>query len=169
MNNPYQAPASDIRLANTDTTGSSSPFSTKGRFSRLSYIAWVSIIGIVAQVFITLAMFGLDDYSNVMMTGLVTLLFQIPALIFHCIFTIRRGHDLGMKGWRIGLFLLPLVNFYFWFKRGDEGENDFGAPRPTTTIEKGFAYLSITLCVVAIIALVAVVIMFGLNPPGLRY
>lgn len=166
MNNPYQAPASDIRLAKTGTTDPSSPFSTKGRFSRLSYIAWVSIIGIVAQVFITLAMFGLADYSNAMMTGLVTLLFQIPALIFHCIFTIRRGHDLGMGGWKIGLFFLPIVNFYFWFKRGDEGENEFGAPRPTTTVEKVIAFISIILGVVAVIALVAVMVFLGQNGLG---
>ncbi len=169
MNNPYQAPASEIHLASTGTTDSDSPFSTKGRFSRLSYIAWISIIGIATQVVITFALLGLASYSNTMMTSLITLVFQIPAMICHGIFTIRRGHDLGMRGWKIGLFLLPLVNFYFWFKRGDENENDFGAPRPTTTIEKMVVLLSITLCVVAIIAIIGVVIWFGLNPSGLHF
>jgi uncharacterized membrane protein YhaH (DUF805 family) len=161
MNNPYQAPASDIRLANTGTTGPNSPFSTKGRFSRLSYIAWISIIGIAAQVFIMLAIVGLADYSNSMMTGLVTLVFQIPALICYGIFTIRRGHDLGMKGWKIGLFLLPLINFYFWFKRGDDAENAFGAPRLTTTTEQVIAFISLGLCIAGIVGIAAVVVFFG--------
>ena len=51
MNNPYQAPASDIRLTTTGKIDSSGPFSTKGRFSRLSYFAWICIIGVVAQIF----------------------------------------------------------------------------------------------------------------------
>jgi uncharacterized membrane protein YhaH (DUF805 family) len=160
MNNPYQAPASNIYLADTGAAGPNSPFSTKGRFSRLSYIAWISIIGIAAQAFITLAIFGLADYSNTMMTGLVTALFQIPALIFHAIFTIRRSHDVGKSGWWVVLFLLPLVNFYLWVKRGDEGENNFGTQRPTTTAEKIIAYISITLIAVAIIGGVFAIIAF---------
>lgn len=166
MNNPYQAPASEIHLANAGTTDPGSPFSTKGRFSRLSYIAWISIIGIAAQVLITFALLGLASYSNTMMTSLVTLVFQIPAMICHGIFTIRRGHDLGMRGWKIGLFLLPLINFYFWFKPGDDNENDFGAPRPTTSLESIIAYLSITLCVVAMIVIFAAVVFLKQNWSG---
>jgi hypothetical protein len=71
-----------------------------------------------------------------------------------------------MGGWKIGLFLLPVVNFYFWFKRGDEGENEFGAPRPTTTVEKVIAFISIILGVVAVIALVAVMVFLGQNGLG---
>ncbi|MEE9345360.1 MAG: DUF805 domain-containing protein [Methylococcales bacterium] len=160
MNNPYQAPASDIRLANTVTTDASSPFSRKGRFSRLSYIAWISIIGFAAQGFITLAMMALGQTENPMLMLAVTLLFQVPAIVCHAIFTIRRTHDIGKGGWWVALFMIPLINLYLWFKRGDDGENNFGAPRPTATFEKVIAYIFITLSIVAIIGGIVAVIAF---------
>ena len=76
------------------------------------------------------------------------------------IITIRRTHDIGKGGWWVALFMMPLINLYLWFKRGDDSENNFGAPRPTTTIEKVIAYLFITLCVVGIIGIFVALIAF---------
>ncbi len=154
MNNPYQAPASDIRLANSSQPDTSSPLSTKGRFSRLSYIAWICLAGIVSQILVSLAFFGLIDYSNPMLSGLVTLIVQLPAMALHVIFTIRRCHDINKGGWWAALFILPLINFYLWFTRGNEAENNFGSPRPTTTFEQVIAYLFISLCILGIIGIV---------------
>ncbi len=153
MNNPYQAPASDVRVSNTAQTDSSNLLSPKGRFTRLSYIAWVFIVGFIAQILIGIVMMASSSMANPMMPSLVAMIVQAPALVMNIIFTIRRCHDINKSGlWAI-VFVIPIINFYLWVKRGSEGENDFGALRPTTTAEQIIAYICIVLGIVGVIAI----------------
>jgi uncharacterized membrane protein YhaH (DUF805 family) len=160
MNNPYQTPESDIRKSSSSQQANPSPFSKDGRFSRLSYIAWITIVGFVAQALIAIIMSIMGIASSPVGLGVLNVLVQIPALICHVIFTMRRTHDFGKSRWWVALYLLPLVNFYIWFKAGDETNNEFGAPRPTTTVEKVIAYFSIAFISLAIIGLVIAAVVY---------
>ena len=59
-NNPYQTPSTDVSVQYHGETDQTSPFSPSGRFGRLSYIAWITIVGVISNIVSTIAsaMFG---------------------------------------------------------------------------------------------------------------
>lgn len=91
---------------------SDSPWSYKGRFGRLSYLAWTMILGfIVLGTVIALVIGGVMLHANFAhgIGGFVAigLLLLIPFLYFMIVFQIRRLHDLNRTGWWV---TLPLAD-----------------------------------------------------------
>jgi hypothetical protein len=48
--NPYETPQSDLAASTAGGVDETGPFDPKGRFSRLSYIAWAMLASIVINV-----------------------------------------------------------------------------------------------------------------------
>ena len=187
MTNPYSTPASDLhRDLNNGQNDTSSPFSAKGRFSRLSYLAWSLILNIIMFiVFVVIAGFagaastlltGTDP--NAMMAfytsgaGLFMLAIMLVSLVITLIFFIRRLHDINMSGWLSILLFIPLVNLIFGIyalaKKGTEGVNRFAPVRATPKWERILGIIAlvlIALYLVAIVATIVIAIIAGGNMP----
>jgi uncharacterized membrane protein YhaH (DUF805 family) len=161
--NPYQTPAADVTPQYEAGTDQSSPFSPSGRFGRLSFIAWVALIGVVynligAMVGGTEMFMPRYDASGTPVPpeiGVVPLIvlavLGLIFFVFYVIFAIRRCHDFNASGWWNLLLVLPLVNLVFmlflWLKPGDAGANVHGPPRETPGWEKVVGIIGVVLIV----------------------
>ena len=146
----------ETRLNQKDILIADSPFSPRGRFGRLSYIAWLFITSMLysCALFIVVGVAAVAmlstgagfDPSTLMMTslGMFTLvLFALTVIVFTvasiCI-CVRRLHDLNKSGWWWLLFLIPIVNIFFGIyilvAKGTAGPNNYGPQRPTEQTEK---------------------------------
>lgn len=133
-----------------------SPLSHKGRFGRLSYLAWTFIVSLlyfcallvlvaVSAVIVASSstIFSLDTLFTDGLGYLIALLFFAVIIFFMVLFinlTIRRLHDLNKSGWLCLIMLIPLVNIGFWIYvmcfKGSIGANTYGEPRATEQSEK---------------------------------
>jgi uncharacterized membrane protein YhaH (DUF805 family) len=160
--NPYQPPSTDVSAQRTGGIDQTSPFSPSGRFGRLSYIAWIVIVGFIGN-FIT-AIFGGSgpvppDIGVAVLVAIVVI--SLVSLVFYIIFSIRRCHDFNGSGWLLLLGLIPLVNvvffLYLWLKRGEEGANNYAPPRVTAGWERAVGIFGIFLIVVMFIGVIAAI------------
>ena len=163
--NPYEAPQSDIEFQDVvDEYDQSSVFSPKGRFGRLSYLAWATLITIVSWV-ITMMMVG----TSAMMSGdSMGFFFQTPlvgiitivSLVFGVIFAIRRFHDINASGWWSILVFIPLLNLIaalvLMFAPGKPQINKYGPPRITRGWEKVLGLLLPIVFIGGILAAIAI-------------
>ncbi|QUD90473.1 signal peptidase I [Phenylobacterium montanum] len=100
--------------------------SLRGRCSRAAngWFVLVSFVCFAAALLVALAA-GLPLLPTVVVTVMVL---AAPGFIF----SIRRLHDVGLSGWFILLFAVPIVGGIFsWsvvFKRGQVGANKYGDP-----------------------------------------
>lgn len=153
------------------------PFSPKGRFTRLSYLAWNAVIGLIfsfALFMICILGFGgvalanLSGYENIfthplviiaIILAVVTYIALIVAMV--CIM-IRRLHDLNKSGWLWLVMLIPFVSIFFslyiFIARGSKETNNYGPFRPTEVAEK---YIGIAYATFISIFLVLYVIFFS--------
>jgi uncharacterized membrane protein YhaH (DUF805 family) len=133
---------------------SENALSWRGRFSRLSLLAWMGLSFIVfALVVVANIMYLISKpqpQANMDLVLAISLFWpSIFAVIllsyFSFVFTIRRLHDLNLSGWLSVLVYVPIVGFVFWlyltFVRGSEGRNLFGHPRSTRLWEGLFGIL----------------------------
>lgn len=163
QSNPYASPRSDLtRPASTalDTTG---PFDPKGRFTRLSWLAWNLVLGLLgAAAVMALALAGLavlpsaDALAEPPLFMIVLMVIpQLIVIVLAWILAIRRFHDINASGWWSATLLLPLGNLIavlvLAFKRGDETANRFGPPRPTPNWERVLGIIYIVLLVVGLV------------------
>ena len=177
MANPYSTPTSDLhRDPNNDQNDTSSPFSAKGRFGRLSYLAWYLLTTILTFIVAGIAMSLTGAATSVLTAsdpnailsfytsgaGIVVLAIMLASFIVQLIFFIRRLHDINMSGWFSLLFLIPLVNLIFGIyalaKKGTEGANRFSPARVTPTWEKIVGIIALIIIVLYIIAIIAMII-----------
>lgn len=137
------------------SVGKDSPFSPKGRFGRLSYLAWMFIVGMLytCTIFIVAGVAGVAlmqvgsfspdalfqsslGYFALLLIFIVIIIFTVISI---CI-SIRRIHDLNKSGWLWLLFLIPVINIifgiYIMCAKGTEGENQYGPQRMTEQTEK---------------------------------
>lgn len=165
--NPYQPPGADVSPQFGGGTDQSSPFSPSGRFGRLSFIAWGTILGVISnlatfliggsQMFMTQYEPGvvpvMPDISYAALFGLIGIGLFLG--IFYVIFSVRRCHDVNASGWWNLLLLVPLANLIFmlflWIKRGDEDANGFGPARVTPGWEKVVGVIGIVLMVAMLV------------------
>lgn len=141
--NPYQAPSAELnRAVEAGEMDDSSVFSAKGRFGRLSYLAWAALVALVNSAFSAIPMIFIDtpDSPMYMAANILVIVVALALLVFGVIFGIRRLHDINLSGWWLLLMLVPVVNLIFAlvmvFKAGSEEANDFGPPRFTPGWEK---------------------------------
>ncbi|QIO05939.1 DUF805 domain-containing protein [Acinetobacter shaoyimingii] len=148
------------------------PLSHKGRFSRLSYLAWTFIISIIysATLFLVLGVgalalfssgagFGIENLFSSGLGYLAVFLFVIVIIAFFVLLiniTIRRLHDLNKSGWLALLMFVPLVNIgfsiYVYCFKGPAGANNYGPARPTEQAEK---YLGVIYAIFLVIVIFA--------------
>lgn len=170
MKSPYLPPESDVNLTSTDEEKDlSSPFSAKGRFGRLSYIAWNALLLTVMVILLAATMslleknillkndLDLDTYVSISL--LLISIIAISTVVIALIFLIRRLHDLDMNGWWSLVQFIPFVGgifmLYVMLKKGDEDSNRF-APARTTALWENIiggiaAILGIVFTIVAVI------------------
>lgn len=168
--NPYQTPSTDVAAQYHGETDQTSPFSASGRFGRLSFIAWGTIVGVISNI--VSASFGgsemlvpsFDSQGMPIPPDIngpalaVIAIVSLICLVFFVIFLIRRCHDFNGSGWLSLIALIPLVNLvfflYLWLKRGDEGANNYGPPRVTPGWEKVLGLIGVVLMVVVLVLVV---------------
>lgn len=171
MANPYETPSSDPTRPETGEIDTTSPLSPKGRFARLSYIAWYMVITIISYIVMFAVggafMMTATDPNQIMeffssAGGILYIVVSIAVTIIFVIFSIRRLHDLNKTGWLMLLILIPLINIifmlYLLIAKGDEGTNRFGGYRPTPTWERILGYIGIGVFVLALVGIVFAII-----------
>ncbi|WP_173911782.1 DUF805 domain-containing protein [Acinetobacter sp. Marseille-Q1618] len=157
------------------------PFSWRGRFSRLSYLAWMggmTIIAICTFAFdffrlfknssqINLSVLSMDGlFGSFTLAFLPSIIFLVLSLYPAFVFVIRRLHDLNQSGWWSILIFVPVLSFilylYLMFFKGDEKRNSYGHPRETYLWE-GFLGGIVGLILIAfmMISVVAVFLPMG--------
>jgi uncharacterized membrane protein YhaH (DUF805 family) len=179
--NPYQSPQTDVTappMGGVDQTG---PFDPKGRFGRLSYIAWYFALSVAAYaVMIVIALVfgvgvGLMGTQSETAGGIVGgaagffyFAFIIAMLVVGIIFFIRRLHDIDLSGWWTLLALVPIVNAIFGIfalvKAGTPGANRFGPPRETRGWEKVVGIIGVVLFVLSLVVTVVAAVFLAMNP-----
>lgn len=148
------------------------PLSMKGRFGRLSFIAWsaflyfIFLFGSIALGLsidiVNISTHSMDPNWLISLQGLASIVVLAMVLVyvyFALVVTVRRLHDMNRSGWWALLFLLPLVNIFVWlyivFGSGDRGTNQYG-PAPMTLLwEKILAWLMIILTLLSLLGSIA--------------
>jgi uncharacterized membrane protein YhaH (DUF805 family) len=158
-NDPYQAPGAqvyDVAAEGADETG---PFSPSGRFGRLSYLAWTSLVGVVFNI-ITIVFAGglvaMQDGNAAGGTMALLVVISLAAIVVYVLFGIRRLHDINASGLWLLLFLVPIANLVLGlmmlFKAGTVGANNFGPARITRTWEKVVGIICIVFMALGLVA-----------------
>lgn len=150
------------------------PLSAKGRFARLAYMAWYLVISLVFLLVLTavIVIAGLisqsspEPHGNGLVTPIVVGMLFLVFVYFTVVITIRRLHDLNRSGWFSVLMFVPVINLFFMLYvmliRGMLGANRFGALRANDDWEKGLGIVSFILCIIGLIALMALTV-WGLD------
>lgn len=167
MMNPYQSPAADVSARpNNDGDDITSPFSPKGRFGRLSYLAWSMLLYIpvwIISIGVSLAAPGNPEAMQPVALGMsvIMVIYMIPMVVSMWLFVIRRLHDFNASGWWSLLFIVPVANLIFGLvlllRRGSEGLNSFGPERITRGWERALGFFGIVMMVVGIIGIIAAI------------
>lgn len=156
--NPYETqgstPMSNFQQPNDN------PLSPKGRFTRLSYLAWNGVLGLILSfaffVIIILgfggaalaATAGTNPWSHPLVIFALFLLVVSYIIFFVALICIliRRLHDLNKSGWLWLIMFIPLVSLFFAIyvcvAKGSKIANGYGEFRPTEQAERylGIAY-----------------------------
>ena len=153
------------------------PLSPEGRFGRLSYLAWLFIIGMIYScvlgITVALGLFAVFTSAErsfdvlfssalgicAIVLGVLSIIAMFVAMI--CI-TVRRLHDLNKSGWLCLVFLIPLVgtifSIYVMAAKGTQGENNYGIKRPTEQTEKVIGSLYLVLMIVYLLVMIPVML-----------
>lgn len=138
---------------NSNFQTNDSALSASGRFGRMSYLGWSflsALVFFIVAIVVVVLMIGTNPES---ISGLsfpamiIFLVLYIAFFYFTFVFTIRRLHDKNQSGWLSLVMLVPFINFFFLVylccAKGDEGTNNYGAPRVTKAWEKVLAWIYI--------------------------
>ena len=140
-------------------------FSAQGRIGRMTYFAWLFLLGIASctAVFLMFLVYGITiGFSQQTPPTTLPLFILIPTIIILCItvylsiiFTIRRLHDRNHTGWLSLLLLVPFVGslfqIYIYFAKGNQASNQFGTPRITQSWEKVVTWIGIIMTILSFI------------------
>jgi uncharacterized membrane protein YhaH (DUF805 family) len=169
-NNPYRSPLSDVTppAGGVDTTN---PFDPSGRFTRLSWLAWNLVLafagGLILWALMIAGLIAMPSPESTQMPALSIgamigiFAYDIVLVVFGILLTIRRFHDMDASGWWTLTIIVPLANLVTFlvllFKRGTDGPNRFGPPRPTAGWEKVLGIIYIVFLVLVLIGVVAAI------------
>lgn len=157
--NPYKTPESDLGPPPTGETDRTSVFSPSGRFGRLSYIAWGTLLYLAAMLIVALMAWAGLMTTAPGQTNTLEIVVSIPVAAIGLLFGIRRLHDIDARGWWILLSLVPLVNIglalVLLLKAGTPAANNFGPPRLTPTWERVVGIIGVVLILLSLVAVVA--------------
>lgn len=163
-NNPYAAPKSNLAMPDSGGVDTSSPFSSKGRFARSTYLAYsFGTMFVMMLVAAALGATGLMSGNTAGMspgTTVAMALGYLVVLYVSTIFGIRRLHDLNWSGWWIVVMYIPIVGVVLavpmLFFRGTAGANNYGSPRPPRTLHVVLAWLMCFIPIIGILAAIAI-------------
>lgn len=144
----------------TNFQNQDSPFSASGRFGRLSFLAWnfLLIIFTLGANLVSYKFLIRNFSLNLLITYNVIILLVV--LIIYFIFSIKRLHDRNQTGWLSLLNIIPIISTFFYVylivSPGTGGQNNFGFPRKTHSLEKILAWIFIPLlCIATILSILA--------------
>jgi uncharacterized membrane protein YhaH (DUF805 family) len=110
-------------------------FSFQGRMNRLSYL-WGFLVVNAICFFLTYISTFLKSVPNIYVGPLLGLLLLLPGFAivvlifwFWLAISAQRLHDIGFSNWYLIalLILSPIVELMLLIKKGDAGENQYGA------------------------------------------
>ncbi len=164
-NSPFSPPKASLEQAESQVFDTTSPFSPKGRFGRVDYLAYSVLLGIAVMLFsgglgAVMAVSGPSSESLQTML-IINALISLPAIVIGILFMIRRLHDLNWSGWIAVSYIIPLVNVVVFliliFMRGTAGANDYGPPRqPPSRLKIMLALILPAIFIVGILAAIAI-------------
>lgn len=159
--NPYAPPRAAVAdIDRSDDVGFQDvkAWSWRGRIGRLRYLAYNSagyVLLLAASTVLAFITTSLGDKGAVV--GIVTGLSILLYIVFVCLLTIQRSHDMNWSGWMSLLAFIPLVGLLWIFKAGSTGGNRFGGPPPPNPLSvKIFAMLMPAVAAIGILAAVAI-------------
>jgi uncharacterized membrane protein YhaH (DUF805 family) len=132
--NPYQAPAANLDFSRAEDYSEVKFFSTSGRLGRVRYLTYSIGYGLLfylLPVIVLSAVLGAvgmmeDESVALAVAGISWVLIIGVGLVL----ARRRAHDFDKSGWFGLLSLVPLVNLFFLFMPGTDGENRYGKKTP---------------------------------------
>lgn len=164
-NSPFTPPKASLETAQVEEYDATSPFSPKGRFGRIDYLAYSVLLGIAVMLVsgglgAAMAVSGASAES-LQMLAIINLLISVPAIVIGILFMIRRLHDLNWSGWISATYIIPLVNviifFILIFMPGTAGANNYGPPRqPPSKLKIMLALILPALFILGIVAAIAI-------------
>jgi uncharacterized membrane protein YhaH (DUF805 family) len=108
MTETFQTPPPLTPNYATLSTTEDKIWSSKGRFGRLSYLAWNMVIGLIVVIIVAMlgvvgAIIGITPPHGIGALTTIGLLLIIPLVYFVVVFQIRRLHDINRTGWWLTL------------------------------------------------------------------
>lgn len=156
--NRYSPPAATVDdVIDTDEVQPVKIWSSQGRIGRLRFLAY-SFAG-----YMMIALLG-GLFAGILgaLLGRAAALVILPILLYIAVAAfgflqaIKRSHDMNWNGWTCLLTLVPFVGLIWVFKAGTPGSNDYGAPPPPNTLGvKILGFLMPALCIIGIVAAIA--------------
>jgi len=164
MDNPYEAPQSEVADATQDLCGEIKVFSFKGRIGRIRYIGYSIGLAMLIQMIMSMLMGLIFSWfppsQGTLTTIILPALITIPMLIISIMLTMQRLHDLNWTGWLSLLMFIPGINFIFGlvltFMPGNDSENRFGLKPPPNTMGTYVVALVIPILIIGILAAIAI-------------
>ena len=151
--NPYTPPRAAVSDVETEEYQEIQMWSATGRLGRLRYLAYGTGAALLAGVVAGLVTGVLGQSLGMIAVVLV----YIVAVVFSILVGIKRSHDMDWSGWTVLLTIIPFVGLIWVFKPGSAGTNNYGAPPPPNTLGvKILGFLLPILCVIGILAAIAI-------------
>ena len=152
MENPYQAPKSDVADVNRDEEYQPVRiFSTSGRIGRVRFIAYTFGLSFLCSILAGILAAAIGG------AGVVVLIANWVAIIaLSLMLSIQRAHDFNASGWLGLLGVIPLVNLIFWFIPGTDGPNRFGHKTPPNS--RGTVAAACIIPIIFVMGIVAAVV-----------
>ena len=160
-NSPFTPPRASLEQTPTMEYDTSSPFSSKGRFGRIDFLAFSALSGMAMMVIaVGLGVVMAISGSDIETLGPIILLITLPSLYFGILFMIRRLHDLNWSGWFAVTYIIPLVNLVMLLilssMKGTPTSNSYGPPRqPPSKIKIAIALILPAIFMIGMLAAIA--------------
>lgn len=151
----YRAPAANLRDKAVETDDAW--FSAEGRIGVFRYNARVFLCMLMMIVAGGAFFLGASSGSSALVgiSYVVAIPLFIVAMVAIIFSAIKRLHDLGFTGWMWLIGLIPLVGsiwvLYYSLVPGKDDDNNYGAPREATGMDKIFGTLGIMLTVIMLV------------------
>lgn len=163
MNNPYQAPNTNITDVQTETY-QPKIFTTKGRIGRLRYLAYSMASILILIPFVVFAGLAAALNNNTGLENPIMLVTIGVGYIFVIVYMVilmkRRFNDMGKSGWFCLLMLVPIVSaivaIWLMFGKGDVSSNQFGPAPHKNSIAVKFFGLVLPILLLIIMAATAI-------------
>jgi uncharacterized membrane protein YhaH (DUF805 family) len=156
----YKAPEAELSKGDEEV-GTIRFFSPSCRIGRLRLAAHGFLVTIIWYLLFTGIMFSIFQ-SSAMSSSFqaILLLSYAPLLVVSWIIWIQRLHDLNHSGWLSLLWLVPLLNLFFFlyiqFAPGSDSANDYGPPPPPNRWYHWLGGMMVpAICVIGILAAIA--------------